>query len=189
MIMKGIMKGLFKLFNKPLVLASFCTVVAGAVAGGTTLLLVRKASSENHEELVKEEVRVTEKLMYPLGDFTVNLVDADRYLRTSIQLEVEVSSDPNAKQEEESSEQSGGHGGGHGGGKESEKVDPRLKEITERLPAFKDGVIEIISSFKFQELLTVEGKRRLKTELIDMFNDRCKSAKVVNIFFTTFTMQ
>ncbi|MBI4584308.1 MAG: flagellar basal body-associated FliL family protein [Planctomycetes bacterium] len=187
--MKGIIKGLLKLFSKPLILASFCTVVAGMVAGGTTLLLVRNASSESHEEQVKEEVHATEKLMYPLGDFTVNLVDADRYLRTSIQLEIEVFSDPNAKLAEENSENGGGHGGGHGSGKESNKVDPRLKEITERLPAFKDGLIEIISSFKFQELLTVEGKRRLKTELIDMFNDRCKSAKVVNIFFTTFTMQ
>jgi flagellar basal body-associated protein FliL len=174
-------------FKKPLVLASICVVVAGLLAAGTTFLLVGRASSGGPDENETAGVHLTEKLMYPLGDFTINLVDADRYLRTTIQLEVEVPVDPEGKHEEESAEESG-HGGGHGsGGKET--ADRRFKEITDRLPVFKDGVIEIISSYKFQELLTVEGKRRLKTELIDMFNDRCHGVKVLNIFFTTFTMQ
>src|SRR2546426_10075033 len=104
------MKGLVKLFSKPLILAVVCVLMAGLIAGGISFFLMGKASSENSEANHKEPIHLVEKLMFPLGDFTINLVDADRYLRTSVQLEVEVSADPEAKRDEESS----GHGGGHG---------------------------------------------------------------------------
>lgn len=98
-----------------------------------------------------------------LGEFVVNLADKDelRYLKTTIVLAVsgEVPS-------------AGGHGGESGPS-----------------PAVRDAVIAVLSSKRFGELNTPEGKVKLKKELISAVNDRLEGCKAVDVYFNDFAMQ
>ncbi|MDH7603116.1 MAG: flagellar basal body-associated FliL family protein [Armatimonadota bacterium] len=98
-----------------------------------------------------------------LGEFVVNLADRDelRYLKTSIVLAV-TGKVPSA--------------GGHGG-----ETGPS--------PAVRDAVITVLSSKRFADLITPQGKQKLKKELVAAVNERLHECKAVDVYFSDFAMQ
>lgn len=110
----------------------------------------------------------------PLGAFVVNLADTGemRYLKADVVLEIEGAE-----------KKAGGHGGG------GEETDPRLR----------DAIIEVLSSRRFNELVTPEGKEKLKKDILAAVNEdshgdkaadkEAHAGKAVDVYFNEFAMQ
>ena len=83
---------------------------------------------------------------YSVGDFVTNLADVEppRFIKTSVEIEYPL---------------------------ELPELD---LEIRERLPQFKDMVVNMLGDRHSTELLDAQGKARLKEELMDMMNNVLK---------------
>ncbi|MGQ9655133.1 MAG: flagellar basal body-associated FliL family protein [Thermodesulfobacteriota bacterium] len=53
----------------------------------------------------------------------------------------------------------------------------------------RDSIIVLLSSKRSQELSTIEGKDRLREEILSRLNARLQSATVVRVFFKDFIIQ
>ena len=98
----------------------------------------------------------------PIDAFTVNLADpgGKRYLRTSMSLELKSSDSKGAKE-----------------------------EIEKRAPQIKDAIITILTTKRFEDIQTTEGKAGLRDEIARRLNDLLKQGKVSNLYFTEFVVQ
>jgi len=84
-----------------------------------------------------------------------------------------------------------------GGGGRFLKVNIELKtgnkdaatEILKRMGQVRDQLISTLTTKRANEISTVEGKRKLKQEIIRKTNRIIKSGKVKKVFFTDFVMQ
>lgn len=103
---------------------------------------------------------------WKLEEFVVNLADRNesRYLKVNVVLEVE-----GAPKD----------GGGHGGEQASYPEEAKVR----------DAIINALSSKKYSELLTEDGKTVLKEEIKTQLNSILKEMKVHDVFFTSFAMQ
>jgi flagellar FliL protein len=63
------------------------------------------------------------------------------------------------------------------------------KEVEARMAEIRDAVIVLLGSKRSQELVTVEGKDRLKDEIITRINGRLQTATANRIFFKEFIIQ
>lgn len=63
------------------------------------------------------------------------------------------------------------------------------EEVKARLPQIKDSVLVLLSSKTFEEVYTVQGKFKLRDEVISRTNSFLKTGKVKNIYFTEFVIQ
>ncbi len=110
-----------------------------------------------------------------LKERVINLADpgAQRYLKIAASLEFR----PNAefaKADEASQEK---------------LVKEFRKSMASKSPIIEDAIISICSSKKSTELMTIEGKEKLKAELIERIKKLVKEPEMVNIYFTDFVMQ
>jgi len=130
-----------------------------ALLAGIGIFVIKGRGHSKKSKPVKSEPTAT----LPLGEFVVNLADKDelRYLKTTIVLGV-TGKVPSA----------GGHGGEGGPS-----------------PAVRDAVISVLSSKRFGELNTPEGKEKLKKDLIAAVNSRLHECKAVEVYFSDFAMQ
>lgn len=71
---------------------------------------------------------------------------------------------------------------------ELDKADT-AEEVKSRLPQVKDSVLVLLSSKTFEEVYTVQGKFKLRDEIISRTNSFLKTGKVKNIYFTEFVIQ
>lgn len=63
-------------------------------------------------------------------------------------------------------------------------------ERTERAaPKLRDLVIIMLTSLTFEEVMTPEGKIRIRDELLERFNQVMRPDRVKNIYFTEFVVQ
>ena len=62
-------------------------------------------------------------------------------------------------------------------------------EVTNRMPQIKDAVITVLSSKTAEDLLTIEGKFRLKEQVLTRINNTLTAGVVKNIFFVEFVIQ
>lgn len=62
-------------------------------------------------------------------------------------------------------------------------------EVTNKMPQIKDAVITVLSSKAADDLLTIEGKFRLKEQVLTRINNLLTSGVVKNIFFVEFVIQ
>ncbi len=62
-------------------------------------------------------------------------------------------------------------------------------EVNNRMPQIKDAVITVLSSKTADDLLTIEGKFRLKEQVLTRINNTLTSGVVKNIFFVEFVIQ
>lgn len=109
---------------------------------------------------VKEKVtETTLGPMLPLEPFIVNLAEAGGKRFIKVTMEIELSS------------------------KELEK------EVKGRLPQFKDHIITVLSSKSMDEVITAEGKFKLKEEIMTRLNQNLRGGTVRNVFFTEFVVQ
>jgi flagellar protein FliL len=69
---------------------------------------------------------------------------------------------------------------------ESPEVSERVKKVT---PKLRDTVIMMLTSLSFEEVMTPEGKLRIRDELLERFNRITKPDKIKNIYFSEFVVQ
>ncbi len=62
-------------------------------------------------------------------------------------------------------------------------------EVKNKLPQFKDHIITVLSSKTMDEVITAEGKFKLKEEIMARINQNLKTGVVKNVFFTEFVVQ
>lgn len=71
-----------------------------------------------------------------------------------------------------------------------EFADPQLPATIESdVPKIKDAIIRALSSKSSSEILTVEGKDKLRGEIRDSVNDMLGSEEVTQVYFTEFIIQ
>ena len=68
----------------------------------------------------------------------------------------------------------------------SKELDAEFKN---KLPQFKDHIITVLSSKTMDEVITAEGKFKLKEEIMARINQNLKTGIVKNVFFTEFVVQ
>jgi len=172
-------------------------VAAGLAAvmsmGGTMIvasrLLAKVASASQSDSKHKNEKdsKKEDLFDFPLGEFTVNLADPERYARAS--LSVAVKGDLSAIPEGEGE---GGGGGGHGeGGEDASSLPPipEVIEMQEKTAVLRHTVIQVFGAQSYQDLLTPAGKEALCNQLLKALNKHLEEAEVKEIYFTQLVMQ
>ena len=172
--------------KKKLIIIIGVVVVLLAVVGAVLLLGGKKADPAAEAE--KEEVK--HYATFEIPAIIVNLSDSTAFLKVSMLVEY----DPEiiAKAESASGGSGGGHGGGASGGEEGgDKGGGFPGPMAARAPMIKDAIIRVLSAKKSDELLTSDGKERLKEELIEAINEASamEEGPIVGIYFTEFLIQ
>lgn len=133
------------------------------IAGGGFFVYTQILSSSPEKE-EKQQTTKTDNLepvgkMFALEPFVVNLADPQGKRYLKIKINMELK-DPKAVER-------------------AEKLSPKLRDI----------VIMMISSLAFEEVMTSEGKLRIREELRTRFNRVLKPYKVEHIYFSEFVIQ
>ena len=68
----------------------------------------------------------------------------------------------------------------------SKEVEVQIKD---RMPQIKDGLLILFSSKSYEDIESVEGKLRLRQEIVSRINSLLSSGRVQNIYFTEFVVQ
>ena len=63
------------------------------------------------------------------------------------------------------------------------------EEVDERMPEIRDVIIVLLSSKRSKDINSIEGKDRLRDEIITRINGRLRNATVSRIFFKEFIIQ
>jgi flagellar protein FliL len=97
--------------------------------------------------------------MFPLDNFTVNLLSESgrRYLKVQMNLEL-------------SGEELG-------------------VELDTRKAVIRDIIIRLLSSKSLEEISTSKGKEKLKDQIVDQLNMRLRDGHINNVYFTEFVVQ
>ena len=62
-------------------------------------------------------------------------------------------------------------------------------EITKRLPQVRNSMLMILPSKKYEDISTIEGKNKLRDEIMVSLNEILQSGTVNNLYFTEFVVQ
>ncbi|MBI9085900.1 MAG: flagellar basal body-associated FliL family protein [Desulfobacterales bacterium] len=62
-------------------------------------------------------------------------------------------------------------------------------EITKRLPQVRNSMLMILPSKKYEEISTIEGKNKLRDEIVVALNEFLQSGTVSNLYFSEFVVQ
>jgi len=71
-------------------------------------------------------------------------------------------------------------------------VDKDVKEgkaAMENVPNVRDAIIGVLTAYKSEDLLSAEGKRQLKDNLLKSLTERAPELEVREIYFTDFLVQ
>lgn len=169
-------------------------VIVGLLGGaGVPLVLMTTKEPPKEEEAVEEEHHepVQRIETADLGQFIVNLSESSSFLKTKIMMEYDgalIDTQLAVLHGEDGGKAHGGGASGGGGEKAGGGVHPHVVKNENK---FRDVVIRILSSKKAAELLTTEGKARLKEELVDGLNEAMglEEPPVVGVLFTEFIIQ
>lgn len=164
-------------------------VILGVV--GFLVLGGKKPEVKEGEEAGQaQHEAVAKKLqIIKLEPFVVNLSENTSFLKTSILIEF----DPVIMEKATGATAAKGaaHGGGAAGEGEKKAESPESAVFTEREPMIRDAIIRVLASKKVQDVITTDGKEKLKEELIEAVNEALDLAEdpVVNIYFVDFIIQ
>lgn len=64
-----------------------------------------------------------------------------------------------------------------------------LEEISPKAPVIEDTILDIVGGKSVEQLVSPQGKDRLKDELAEAITKRIGDPKVVNVYFTQFVTQ
>lgn len=178
--------------NKKAIFIALGVVLLIAGAGVPMFLLggapeevdVAPEEEEHHEEVKHLETA-------DLGSFVVNLSEATSFLKAHLLIEFD-----NAVVEKQMTHGEGeAHaaeegGGGHGGG-EKTGAAPLPEFMAKREVQIKDTILRVLSSKKAEDVLTSDGKERLKDELIEGLNEAVglEEPPLTAVYFTEFIIQ
>ena len=163
-----------------IILAVVLLLVGGGA--GAFMMMGKKAPVEGEEAFEEEQQEAAVPLAtLKLEPFIVNLSESSSFLKVTLLLEY----NPAAFIPE-------GEHGAHGGGG-AKKVEGPITPpaFVAREPMVRDAIIKVLSSKKAQEVLMVEGKIKLKEDLIESINESLAISEpaVINIYFTEFIIQ
>lgn len=170
--------------KKLLIIIVAVVLVLGGVGG--FLLLGGKKADEKTEEHAEE--KPPDLRLAKLEPFIVNLSESKSFLRCTVLLEY----DANILATLGGAAEGGGHAGGgeHGGGDAGggDALPPMLKS---KEPILRDALLRVMSSKKIDDVLTPDGKDRLKSEIIEAANTALgfDEAPITNVYFTEFVVQ
>ncbi|MFQ5454903.1 MAG: flagellar basal body-associated protein FliL [Nitrospirota bacterium] len=98
-------------------------------------------------------------IMVPLETFIVNLADKDDVRYLKVTMQVEV------------------------------KDNKTKEKIAERSAQIRDAIIVLLSSKDYDSIRSVEGKFRLRDEIIERITNILNTNKVITVYFTEFVVQ
>ncbi|MEY4669442.1 MAG: hypothetical protein RL518_2141 [Pseudomonadota bacterium] len=178
--------------NKKVIFIALGVVLLVAGAGVPMFLMggaPEEATVAHEEEEHHEEEKHLETA--DLGSYVVNLSEATSFLKAHLLVEfdnavVEKQMKPHAEGEEAAAEGGGGHGGGEKAG-----PAPLPEFMAKREVQIKDTILKVLSSKKADDVLTPDGKERLKDELIEGLNEAVglEDPPLTAIYFTEFIIQ
>jgi flagellar basal body-associated protein FliL len=114
---------------------------------------------QNGKAVVADEKASTLATIH-LESFVVNLADGRSYLRIGIDL-----------------------------GLENEPTKAKSELPSASVPVIRDSVITLLSTLESDDLLTPDGKSKLKQSLLKVLNDRLPELKAREIYFNEFMVQ
>lgn len=125
----------------------------------TKFLGHKPAVEEVASQEVKKEPEAVIGEMLVMDPFVVNLADPKGKRYLKVKIELELES--------------------------KEAVD----KATKAAPKLRDMVIMMLTSLGFEEVMTPEGKIRVRDELLERFNEIMRPDHIKNIYFTEFVVQ
>ena len=98
-------------------------------------------------------------MLYPMKPFIVNLIDPSGRRYLKATLSLELSG-------------------------------PLVKnEIDQRLPQIQDAILVLLSSKTFDDINTIQGKDRLRSEIMNRCNVFITTGQIKNVYFSEFVVQ
>lgn len=145
----------------------FLIVVAVAVLllGGagffayTKMMAPPPPAADGHGGAEEKHAAAPENVIYGLQPFVVNLADPKGKRYLKVKIELEVT---------------------------SKEAVGRLEKLDAKL---RDSVIMLLTSLTFEDVMTPEGKLRIRDELLDRFNQTVKPERINSIYFSEFVVQ
>jgi flagellar FliL protein len=64
-----------------------------------------------------------------------------------------------------------------------------VEEVEAKMAELRDAIIVLLSSKRPKDLITIEGKDRLRDEIITRVNSRLQAATATRVFFKQFIIQ
>lgn len=127
-----------------------------------TKLMGPKPAAVEGGEATEEKKGEPEKAIgevLPLDPFVVNLADPSGKRYLKLKVELEL---------------------------ETPAAVEKAKQVS---PKLRDMVIMMLTSLSFEEVMTPEGKIRIRDELLERFNQTMRPDRIKNIYFTEFVVQ
>jgi len=160
--------GYKKFMAKPEPLEVVEVIENGAVAAGEEI--IQEAAQDLGQEITQDVVAgeagtgegaagEAANIVYPLDPFTVNLADPAGNRYLRIRLALDLSS------------------------LELET------EVARKIPQLKDALLLLLSSKSFAEISSMEGKLKMKSQILHRVNQILTSGPVTTIYFTEFVIQ
>jgi len=146
----------------PVVLILLVGMVLGGAKMGFISIPGLSSAKEGSTEAKKAEEPKTESGMgfiYPMKPFIVNLADDSGSRYLKVKFEMELNS------------------------------KDLVPEIEKRMPQLTDSVIMLLSSRKYEDIATYEGKDRMRNEIMLRLNSFLSNGSIEKIYFTEFVMQ
>ncbi len=180
--------------SKKMVFIALGVVLLVAGAGVPMFLMGGTPEEGESTEHVEEEHHEEKHLeTADLGTLVVNLSEATSFLKAHILVEFDnVIVEKQMKPPEGAEAAAEEGGGGHGGGEKKEGGAAPLPEfMAKREVQIKDTLLRVLSSKKAEDVLTAEGKERLKEELIEGLNEAValEEPPLTAVYFTEFIIQ
>lgn len=63
------------------------------------------------------------------------------------------------------------------------------QEINSKMPMFRDTILLLLSSLSYDDISTLDGKMRLRNQMLNRINTQLSSGKIKNIYFAEFVVQ
>lgn len=176
--------------KKKLIIIIAVVVLLVAIGVPLALLGGKKEAPAGGAEGAEEASHEEEKhyATFDMDTIIVNLSENASFLKVTLIVEYdpEILAKYSGGEEEGGGHAYGGAGAGDGG-----KKGGMPGALGNREPMIKDSIIRVLSSKRPEEVLTAEGKERLKEELIEAINETSglEEGPVVNIYFKDFIVQ
>lgn len=143
-----------------IIVAVVLVVVLGA---GAWWFFLRPSTAKGAEKETPQHAEKEIKATIKLENFVVNLADTES--NAFLRLGLELGLDKHVEK---------GEGEGEGGVPTAQ---------------LRDGVLSVLTSYRAAELLTPEGKKKLKEDLVKSLNEKAPKLGVADVFFTEFLVQ
>jgi flagellar FliL protein len=163
------------------------------VAGAGVPMFLMGGAPEEAAEAPEDEHHEEEKHLETadLGSFVVNLSEATSFLKAHLLVEFDNAVvEKQMKHHGEGEAAAEGGGGEHGGG-EKPGAAPLPEFMAKREIQVKDTILKVLSSKRADDVLTPDGKERLKDELIEGLNEAVglEEPPLTAVYFTEFIIQ